>query len=399
MRFAARRVSLTVVGVFALVGALQAQPPDAPQPLAVVAARGLDDFHADRNALAALAALPGVPPQVERLLDLRDAAKGIPGLDPARPWGVVLSGEADSDRFGIYAFAPARDGRQFLVTLRGLLSDVKDFGDGVYEVKTSEGTVYVRYPGGAWLFVSDRPASLSNLPDDPTPLLEGLHEPYDVALRVYPSRATAEQRAKVVDWIGDRRDWWTADWPYEGPRVHEWRQDLGRRALDALPDALSQTESVTLGLSADPDSGTLLAEATVAAAPGSELAARLKEVAARRPLERLVTRGIDELRPRRPDLADRLLKAVALPSGAESDGNEPAQRLAISLEAVAQALVEAGPPELGDKAARGMQILQSQPGGDNATVVLAPLDNAMQLRLELQRDALRLLGRLRSLQD
>ena len=106
----------------------------------------------------------------------------VQDLDRTKPLGVLITIEDDEPK-GI-GFLAVPDLDKALKAVREKFSaEVDDLGDGIQKLELGQG-VYLKQRG-EWVYFSDHPRHLTNLPLDPVAMLAGLDKQYSVALRLF----------------------------------------------------------------------------------------------------------------------------------------------------------------------------------------------------------------------
>ena len=81
-------------------------------------------------------------------------------------------------------FLPVPDGGKLLAMVREKFgAEVDDLGDGIKKLQLGKGA-YIKQQG-EWLFFTDHPRHLAQLPEDPVSMLGGLDKQYGIAVRFF----------------------------------------------------------------------------------------------------------------------------------------------------------------------------------------------------------------------
>lgn len=117
-------------------------------------------------------------------------------VDRQRPAGLLITME-NSQPKGL-GFLPVSDAEKLFGLLeRRLGATLNDSGNGIMKLEMGK-DAYLKQRG-EWLYVTDHPRHLSDLPADPVAMLENLHQDYTVALRIY-IRNIPQRLKDVVDY-------------------------------------------------------------------------------------------------------------------------------------------------------------------------------------------------------
>lgn len=181
-----RRTTRALLGLSALsvlgwpLAAVAQQPADVSQdvkPVAVLSVAGADRLMEDFAYVTRTAERAEVGTYLQLV-----SASFLEQFDGARPAGVLITIEADEPK-GV-GFLPVPEGDKLLALFREKLgADVDDLGSGIRKLEMGKG-VYLKQQG-PWLYFTDHPRHLNQLPSDPVAMLDGLQDQYDVALRFY----------------------------------------------------------------------------------------------------------------------------------------------------------------------------------------------------------------------
>ena len=198
----------------------------------------------------------------------------LEGLDKQRPIGVLV--EIAGAPTGM-AFVPVADFDKVLAKIEEVAAAPEDVGGGVKELDLQQRSIFFKEKNG-WAFISDNAASLSELPENPGQLLDGLDKTYQVAVRVnVPSipepvrqMAIAEMRKGFQQSVAGELD----------AQQRQLQESLGGQSLDGLIRFVEEADQVTVGLGVDHDSGSTYLDFNVTALPGTTLAKQMAEVAA-----------------------------------------------------------------------------------------------------------------------
>ncbi len=205
-----------------------------PKSLAVLSLASYDQAKFDPNSMAFVTHTPDMPTWLSGLLRLYSEGTPLAGLDHARPWGAVV--QIDQG-LSAYAFVPVTDAETLLSELYEHVDSAEDIGGGMYHVVGTDKSqeLYAKLVGN-WLFVADSTRCLANVPDQPTSLLDGLNQKYDVALRLVTSNIPADKGQKILAQL----DRWF------GPAL---RQRTSEATVQMLGKAAQSLADVTFGWS------------------------------------------------------------------------------------------------------------------------------------------------------
>lgn len=236
----------TALAVFTFVAPLAAQEK---KPIAVISVASHEKLMAAGNELAKIAGMP-LPATPEQMLDgmIKDITKGkgLVGLDKSKPLGAVLSA-GDPEDFVI--FAPLGD-------LKGALDALPE---GFQREEGEDGTMRVKIPGkpwanvkgaGGWVYAAASAKPLKQVAADPAALLGDLPERYLMAVRVKMQNLDPKMREDML---------------------REFR-NLPDEAYSKIKSMSEQLDELTIGWKVDGAAKQVVAELTVSAVAGSQLA-------------------------------------------------------------------------------------------------------------------------------
>ena len=194
-------------------------------------------------------------------------------IDRTKPAGVIISVAGDEPK-GI-GFLPVPD-------LDGLLKFIKDkFGfpvdhleNGMKKLELGEGAYFKQQ--GDWLFFSDSPKHLVNLPEDPVKLLDGLNEEYGISFRVFVRNVPPQFRKMLIDRINNSIQSDLVLKPGDDPNIEgEFLQAFQTHFQNSVTSAVSDSEKVTIGWAVDASGNHTYTDFEVTAVEGSPLSKQL----------------------------------------------------------------------------------------------------------------------------
>ena len=222
-----------VLGLSAFAG--QAAAADA-KPLVVLSMSSYDALVADPDCVKDIGQAPARRRGSRACSSCSPQGKDLAGLDKTRPWGAVL--QLQDGKLSAYGFVPVTDAEQLAAELGQYIASTSDWGNGIYRVEGTEGNkvLYAKVTENGWILISDSFNALSDTPDDPAKVLQGLNKQYDFALRLDISNIPAEHGSKVLDTL--KRE---ADEKYAAS------SHVPQKTLDVIVGALEHLDQVTFG--------------------------------------------------------------------------------------------------------------------------------------------------------
>ena len=247
-----------------------AQAGAAGKPVAVVSIGPVDSLLADITYVTATAGTPDVGKMVAQMIE-----PVAQGLDRAKPAGVIVT--ADDQGFYPLGFVPVKDLAAMLKQLEPQIGPAKDAGGGVFEI-AGPVPIFVKHQTG-YAYIGQTVESLGQLPQDPLPLLGGLNNEYDIAVRgnvrnvPEPYRQMALQQLKQGVELGMQR------LPDEDEDQYQMRRNLVQSQVAQMNALVNETDQVTLGWSIDADAKKIFLDTSLTAVPGTKTAERIAMMA------------------------------------------------------------------------------------------------------------------------
>lgn len=265
------------------VPAARASAQDEMKPMVVLSFTGYDQLIEDIDLVGTATGNPDLGQGIEGLLQLMTQGQGLVSLDKSKPWGAAVS--SDGVQFQVLGFLPISDLEKFLGVLAAL-GQPEEVGDGVWRMDAQGQTAYFKQ-NGDWTYVSMGPEFLTNLPDDPTPMLGGLQDQYDFAARIHFAnipeifRQLAIEQAKITLEQGLDE---AALPPVPGlenvpipelPPQAELARKVAEGQIDSFISMLNETDHITFGFTIDGEQKKTVVDIEMAAIEGTKAATDL----------------------------------------------------------------------------------------------------------------------------
>lgn len=267
------------------------------RPLAIVTCDSYADLKQQLGWLGGQVGQPGLAGMLESVLLMATQGRGLGGLDVKRPLGVIAT--TDGQEIGVHGYVPVKSLDKLLESLQGVTGPAERNGE-VRNIVLPSGLALSIAEKDGWAIVApqgSRPASA-----DPATLLAPLTDNYSLAVEVFP--------ALMPDWLRQQlRFLLEQQAAAAGPEG----QTFDPRAIAAAVDGLADTESLSLGLSIDPEKDRVFLENRTVGVPGSATAQAMQGSDAGRltvPLPRAADGGS-------PAVTGHLLQSV--PEGSRRD--------------------------------------------------------------------------------
>lgn len=243
----------------------------ALRPVAVLSIASVDTLIDEITYFAGLAGQSGVGGFVEL------AASGfLQEIDCAKPLGVLILVDHD-EPWGV-GFLPVRNFDQLLQTARDKLAIGFDsLPSGIHKMEVGPG-VYLKQHAG-WLYFSDHPRHLAELPDDPVALCGGLDQQYSIALRLFVQHIPAALRDAALTQLHAQIDAGVRTAKFEDPDLDRPFLESAAQGLKRTISALvTQSDQLTAGWAVDTAHRRVYVDLQATALDGSELAAALDQL-------------------------------------------------------------------------------------------------------------------------
>lgn len=260
--------SLLIVGL--LLGLSTPLLAQQAKPLVTATFAGYDKLMSNVEYIGKIAQQPDLAKGLEEAIAKMTGSdgKGIPGLDGAKPWCVVV--QTKGEEFPVYAFVPVTDFKKLMETLPNLNIEVKQDGD-VYQIAAGAQTMFVAGKGN-WAVLATSAEALKDAPADPLALVGDMYKRYDLAVHVAMQNVPQQFRKMIVDQLEMGIALGTERMPGETDEMHAIRQNMARQSLKQITSLFEEVESLQLGLAIDQQSKSAYLDLDIKAVPGTETA-------------------------------------------------------------------------------------------------------------------------------
>jgi hypothetical protein len=285
----AAAVAVAVLSAGAWVPAAAARAAEW-KPLAIVTCDSYADLKKQLGWLGGQVGQPGLAGMLESVLLMATQGRGLGGLDVKRPLGVIAT--TDGQEIAVHGYVPVKSLDKLLESLQGVTGPVERAGESRNIVLPSGLALSIAEKDG-WAIIApqgSRPAAA-----DPAVLLAPLADNYSLAVEGFPSLMPEWLRQQLRFMLEQQA-------AAAGPEG----QTFDPRAIAAAVDGLADTESLSLGLTIDPDKNRVFLENRTVGVAGSATARAMQGSDAGRltvPLPRAADGG-------RPAVTGHLLQAV-----------------------------------------------------------------------------------------
>lgn len=275
-----KRILLSMLAVAILsVGSLGAArvPAQELKTVATISISGYNELLADVDFIGKLGDNAGLAEQLEGLLQAMTEGKGLAGLDKTKPIGVVV--QTDGIQFPVYAFVPVTDLGELIALVMGLqgADPPEEPADGIYELESGGPPLFAMQKGG-WAFISNERATLANVPDDPSLLLAGLSDKYDVAVRASVKNVPDMIKAMAKMQMSGLVQMSLRQMPGEGDEEYAIRTSAANRISKQVTTLIDEVDELLLGVAVDRDTGIAFIEFEITALDGTKTAGQFAQM-------------------------------------------------------------------------------------------------------------------------
>jgi hypothetical protein len=253
------------VALVALTLAASAATSLAAEPavVAVVASDSYADLKKQIRWVGTLVDQPMLDVLAETPLMAVTQFKGLAGLDPTRPLGVVVT--AAGDLPVAHAYVPVKDLGKLLDALAGVTGPVEE-ADGVRRISPPGGMPLDVVEKNGWAIVG--PPGATPPVADPTALFGAVTNQYTLGVEAFPGRMPEGMREQLRALLGQA----AAAAAAQG-------QQVDPAGLAGLVDTLQETESLLIGAAIDMERERVFVESWSRLAAGTKAAAAAAAIA------------------------------------------------------------------------------------------------------------------------
>lgn len=261
---AALPISLGAVSQAAAQGNMQVEPA------IVISLANVEEQNADVRHLLKAAGMAGfgdwavgMTSQYTEYVDTEKPMGGYVILDGFQPMGV--------------GFVPVKDLDALLKMLSNDLGEIEEGDDGMRIVSMPDGQEAFIKESGGYAFISDNVDNLSDLPDNPSAMLDGLNDEYNLAIRVYAQRLPQQMKEMAKGYIEEGFMQAIEQMEDADPGAAAMQRQMNEATLQSVFEMIDQTDELTVGLAIDEDSESTYIDVTMTGLPDSKMA---KQIAA-----------------------------------------------------------------------------------------------------------------------
>ena len=242
----------------------------APEPSAIIAIASIDDQLTDIEYLAAatseqLGVISGA---------IRFQANGfLPGVEFGKTAGAMLyfvEGQAEPNSIG---FLPVKNMDDVLDKLSEI-GEIEEEGDLITIIPDELDEFTLKKQGG-YVFISEKPELLKNLPADPAALISDQTQKYNLSAQVFPQRIPEELRQQALDLIKQGIEGQLDQMDDLQASLQEAQLKMQMKQMEMW---VNEFEQVTIGLDIDKGGERVYLDFDFKAVANSDMAKRLAAV-------------------------------------------------------------------------------------------------------------------------
>ena len=256
----------TTVAVVSVLPMGKAFSQSLPEPAVVISIAKFDEQLNDVNYLLTASGFA----------ELKFMAKAMvqgytKGLDGQRDAGVMLFLNEDSEQPDVLGFVPVEDIDEMLDVI-STFAEV-DEGDDATTITTDAGQEIVLKERDGVAFFSNKSDMLIDLPEKPAKLLGDLPSKYNLSAKLFAQRIPQKMRDQVLEMIRQSSED-TFD-NFDDDVQAEFQKKNLELQLQQMEMLFRDSDTVTLGMSANEESKALVMDIDFTAKPNTKLAERM----------------------------------------------------------------------------------------------------------------------------
>jgi hypothetical protein len=256
------------------------------EPHLVISVASYDELKNDLRYIGSVFGNPQLADALEGLILLNTRGQGLRLWDRTRRWGVVVQLDAqailrDADpaeaSSGVLVL-PISNLKQFLSSIEGLVGVAESIEQGVFRVSSPQGGPLYFKQQGPWVVATSKQELLAAIPSNPTTLLQGVGENYDLAIQVNFGRFPAELQDRLVKQVLDSMETGLERRPNESEEEFAARKEITDWLARQLSSYYADLDQMVWGVSIDRTARKVAVDFAITAIPesvGARLADRL----------------------------------------------------------------------------------------------------------------------------
>ncbi len=264
-----------VVGVMSMLPVGQAYCQSAPEPAVVISIAKFNEQMDDINYLLTASGFEQMKFMAGAMI------KGYTkGLDADKDAGVLLYFNEESETPDFLGFVPVTDIDEMLDVVAGM-AEVEE-GDETITVTTDDGTELTVREQDGFAFFSNKADMVKDLPSSPAKLLGDQSTKYNLSARVFAQRIPEKLRTQALDMIRESSEMTLENLDEDDLQAELQRKNLAMQ-MKQMEMIFNETDSFTMGMSADKEAKKLMMDVEFKGLPNSELAAKLAAAKPKKP--------------------------------------------------------------------------------------------------------------------
>jgi hypothetical protein len=253
------------------------------QPHIVISVAGYDELKADLRYVGTLVGNPQLADALEGLILLNTRGQGLMAIDRTQRWGValqldaeaVLAGKEMNEAASAVVVVPVPNLKRLLTALEGLLGVAEEIEPGTFRVQSPEGEPLYLKQQGRWAVVANQQETLGAVPADPSILLRGIGDQYDLAMQINFSRLSPPLQDHLFRQFKQAVEESLVQAPEESDEQFAVRERMTEQLLGILGNYYGDVDQIVWGLLVDSKKRVGAIDFAIIAVPESVLARAL----------------------------------------------------------------------------------------------------------------------------
>ena len=256
-----------LISIVTLIPVGQAFCQSAPEPAVVISIAKFKEQMDDVNYLLTASGFAQMKFMASAMI------KGYTkGLDSEKDAGVMLFFNEGSPEPDFLGFVPVSDIEEMLDVISGM-AEVEEEDDFV-TITTDQGVEMLIREHNGYAFISNKKEMFDTLPDAPAKLLGDLPSKYNFSAKVFAQRIPQSMRDQFIELIKESSAQ-TLDSLDEDDEMAELQRKNLEMSMKQMEMMITESDTLTLGMSADKDGKNLLMDIEFTGLAGSKLAKKL----------------------------------------------------------------------------------------------------------------------------
>lgn len=251
------------IGVMTMLPMGKAFCQSPPEPAVVVSIANFKEQMDDVNYLLTASGFPEM-----KFLAGSFIKNYTKGIDNDKDAGVLVFFNEEVEQPDFVAFVPVTDLEELLDVIAGV-ADV-DEDDDFTTIRMDDGTELIIKENDGYAFISNKQEMFEAISGDPAGHLGDLPSKYNLAAKVFAQRIPEDLRTKALDMIKESSSM-TLDNLGDDLQAEMQRKNLEMQ-MEQMEMMFNETDTFTMGMSANNDTKSLIMDLEFAGLPDSKLA-------------------------------------------------------------------------------------------------------------------------------